>query len=92
MKRINPPEHVEAILRKFENVPRTEEAFYLRYLRLPLPDVETLASWYGEEDPWRLFKHIGAAWRVCRPPRGKTGRPAQNPRPKGPQVASSGGR
>lgn len=49
-----------AILRKFENVPRTESAFYLAFCRLPQADRVYMLSFWNARREFELFV------RLCR--------------------------
>ena len=47
-------------LADFLQTPRTEEAFYLRFRRMPRQRLRALARYWDQPDDWRVFR------RVCR--------------------------
>jgi len=51
------------ILEHFADVPRTEEAFYLRFQTLPTAQLAALKCAWREADEWRIFRRL---WRACR--------------------------
>jgi len=51
---------VSMILEHFAGVPRTEEAFYLRFQTLPTVQLAALKCAWREPDDWRIFRRI---WR-----------------------------
>ncbi len=51
---------VSKILEHFAGVPRTEEAFYLRFQTLPRAHLAALKCAWREPDDWRIFRRI---WR-----------------------------
>ncbi len=54
---------VSKILEHFAGVPRTEEAFYLRFQTLARADLVALKAAWCESDDWRIFRRL---WRTCR--------------------------
>jgi hypothetical protein len=61
----NPPAARDAcvamVLEHFARVPRTEEAFYLRFQTLPRAHLAALKCAWREGDDWRIFCRI---WRL----------------------------
>lgn len=53
-----------ATLKWFEETPKTEDAFYLRFQDLPDEDAVFLKSFYNLNDDWELFKKICSFWSV----------------------------
>ena len=53
-----------ATLKWFENTPKTEEAFCLRFQELPDEDVTFLKSFYNVSEDWDLFKLICKFWNI----------------------------
>ena len=53
-----------ATLKWFENTPKNEDAFYLRFQDLPDEDAVFLKSFYNLTDNWELFKMICKFWNV----------------------------
>jgi hypothetical protein len=53
-----------ATLKWFEDTPKTEEAFYLRFKELPDEDVTFLKSFYNISEEWDLFEMICKFWNI----------------------------
>ena len=53
-----------ATLKWFEETPKTEEAFYLRFQDLPDEDVTFLKSFYNVSEDWDLFRMICRFWDI----------------------------
>jgi len=53
-----------ATLKWFENTPKNEEDFYLRFRELPDEDVTFLKSFYNISEDWALFEMICKFWNV----------------------------
>jgi hypothetical protein len=53
-----------ATLKWFENTPKTEEGFYLRFRELPDEDVTFLKCFYNITEDWDLFEMICKFWNV----------------------------
>lgn len=53
-----------ATLKWFENTPKTEEGFYLRFQELPDEDVTFLKSFYNITEDRDLFEMICRFWSV----------------------------
>ncbi len=56
---------VSMIMEHFAGVPRTEEAFYLRFQTLPRADLAGLKRAWREPDEWRIFRRIWRRARLC---------------------------
>jgi hypothetical protein len=52
------------ILKFFEDVPKTESAFYLRFQSMNIEDIEFLKSFYKETEQWRVFCKICSFFNV----------------------------
>jgi len=53
-----------ATLKWFEDTPKTEEAFYLRFQELSDEDVVFLKSFYNITEDWDLFEMICKFWNI----------------------------
>ena len=53
-----------ATLKWFEETPKTEEDFYLRFQDLPDEDATFLKSFYNVSEDWELFRMICKFWNI----------------------------
>jgi len=51
-------------LKWFENTPKTEEGFYLRFQELSDEDLTFLKSFYNITEDWELFEMICKFWNI----------------------------
>ena len=52
------------IMKFFNQTPRTEVAFYLRFQLLPKEEVIRLMNYYNDNEEWHVFKKICKYWCV----------------------------
>jgi hypothetical protein len=55
---------VERAIRSFAKTARTEEAFYLRFQRLPKTQRAALRRFWLTDDDWRVFRHVCHLYRL----------------------------
>jgi hypothetical protein len=48
----------------FRNTTRTEEAFYIRFERMPPRLIRALRAWRPDEDHWGIFRRVCRFWGV----------------------------
>ena len=48
----------------FNNVPKTEEAFYLRFQIMPVEYKTAIYKITGKKDDWQIFKEICKFYRI----------------------------
>jgi hypothetical protein len=53
-----------ATLKWFDDTPKTEEEFYLRFKELPDEDATFLKSFYNVSEDWDLFRMICKFWDI----------------------------
>ncbi len=53
-----------ATLKWFEDTPKTEDEFYLRFQDLPDEDATFLKSFYNVNEDWDLFRTICKFWNI----------------------------
>lgn len=50
----------------FRKTERTEEAFYLRFERMPPERLQALLDWWATDDTWVVFRRVCSYWGAGR--------------------------